>query len=239
MSGKRVRTILGQLGLTQVRYVTPIRLNAAGDLVDQVYQQVERDFGVLAPLVALHSPAPDVLAASWLMLRETLLVTGLVQRSAKEAVATAVSQGNTCPFCVTVHSGTLNGLIQSHDAIALANDHVDAVTDPRVRAVAAWARASGTEAGAARHEPVCPAAEAPELIGTAVLLQYLNRMVNVFLGEVPLPPGVPRIALGLVMRVLGKRIRTAAGEAHRPGAALDLLPPAALPDDLLWASGSP
>jgi AhpD family alkylhydroperoxidase len=248
MTGKGFRTMLGQLGLTQVRYVTPVRLGAAHDLVGQVYQQVQRDFGVLAPPVALHSPAPDVLAASWLMLRETLLVTGLVERAAKEAVATAVSRGNTCPFCVTVHSGTLNGLIQSDDAIALANDHIDAVTDPRVRAIAAWARASGTAEGAARYEPVCPATDAPELIGTAVLLQYLNRMVNVFLGEVPLPPGVPRIALGRVMRVLGKMIRTAAGEAHQPGAALDLLPPAApgpdgggqaLPDDLAWASSSP
>jgi hypothetical protein len=108
-----------------------------------------------------------------------------------------------------------------------------------VRAAAAWATASGTEAGAMRHEPPCPADDAPELVGTALLLHYLNRMVNVFLGEVPLPPGAPKFALGRVMRVLGKRIRAAADEPHEPGAALDLLPDAALPDDLSWASASP
>ncbi|HET9255347.1 MAG TPA: carboxymuconolactone decarboxylase family protein [Pseudonocardiaceae bacterium] len=239
MGGKRIRKVLGQLGLTQVRHVSPVRVGAARGLVGQVYREVERDFGVLAPPVALHSPAPDVLAASWLMLRETLLVTGQVERTVKETVATAVSLGNSCPFCVTVHSGTLTGLIRSDDAAALANDHIDSVTDPRVRAIGAWARASSTEEGAARYRPVCSVTEAPELIGTAVLLQYLNRMVNVFLGEVPLPPGVPRVALGRVTRVLGGMIRAAAGQEHQPGAAIDLLPPAPLPADLSWATASP
>lgn len=235
MSGGLVRTVLGQLGLTQVRYVAPVGLRAADGLVDRVYQQVQRDFGVLAPPVALHSPVPAVLAASWLMLRETLLVDGVVPRAAKEAVATAVSRNNACPFCVTVHSGTLDRLVDPLSATALADDRVDAVTDPHVRAAAAWARTSGTATGAAP----CAGIEAPELVGTAVLLQYLNRMVNIFLGSVPLPPGVPTMALGTVMRVLGRMMRTAAAAPHPPGAALDLLPPAAVPADLAWASDSP
>ena len=199
-----------------------------------MYQGVAEEFGVLAPPVALHAPAPQVLAASWLMLRETLIATGQVDRAVKEAVATAVSVGNTCPFCVAVHSKTLSGLTGA----AIEARAGGSAADPRVREAQAWARDCGTEEGALRHEPACPVGEAPDLIGTAVLLHYLNRMVNVFLGEVPLPPGVPKIALGRVMRTLGGMMQRAAREPHPPGASLDLLAPAPLPGDLSWASGN-
>lgn len=94
MSGNPIKSALGQLGLTQVRYVTPARPQAAGAVTSQVYGQVERDFGVLAPPVALHSPAPGVMAGVWIMLRESLIVRDQVERGAKEAVATAVSAAN-------------------------------------------------------------------------------------------------------------------------------------------------
>jgi AhpD family alkylhydroperoxidase len=230
MSGKRITMVLGQLGLTQVRYVSPVRRSAAQGVVGRVYEQVEREFGVLAPSVALHSPAPEVLAASWLMLREVLLVTSNVDRAAKEAVAATVSLGNTCPWCVAVHSTTFSGL---------SGNAVQSVTDPRLRAITAWARDCGTQEGALLHEPACSVKEAPELIGTAVLLHYFNRMVNVFLTEVPLPPGAPKMALGPVMRVLGRRIRPAAGQPHQPGTSLELLPTAPLPHDLSWATSNP
>jgi AhpD family alkylhydroperoxidase len=224
MTSKRLTTVLGQLGLTQVRYVSPAR---AQGLVRRVYDQIERDFGVLAPSLALFSPAPPVLAASWLMLRETLLVTRVVERTVKEAVAAAVSAGNACPWCATVHRGMLAGLSGGQEA------------DPRLTAAATWARDCATEQGARRHEPACQADQAPELIGTAVLFHYFNRMVNVFLTELPLPPGAPRMVLGPVMRVLDRRMGPAACRAHRQGAALDLLPPAPVPGDLRWASGDP
>jgi hypothetical protein len=236
MTSKRMTAVLGQLGLVQVRYVSPVRPGAAQGLVGRVYEQVEREFGILAPSIALFSSAPEVLAASWLMLRETLLVTGKVERSAKEAVATTVSQGNTCPWCTTVHSTMLSGLA---DGLVLKDRSAEPIADLRLRAVTAWARNCGTEEGALLHEPACPAAEAPELIGTTVLFHYYNRMVNVFLTDVPLPPGAPRIALGPVMRILDRRMRPAAERTHEPGVSLDLLPAAPLPPDLPWAVADP
>jgi AhpD family alkylhydroperoxidase len=229
MSGASLTAVFGQLGLTQVRHVSPVRRGAAQGLVAGVYRQVEQDFGVLAPPVALHSPAPGVLAASWLMLREVLVVTGNAGRAAKEAVAATVSLGNTCPWCATVHSSTFSGL---------SGSAVSSITDPRLLAIATWARESRTEEGARRHEAARPADQAPELIGTAVILHYFNRMVNVFLTEVPLPPGVPKIMLGPVMRMLGGKIRVAARRPHQPGTSLELLPAASLPRDLSWAAGN-
>jgi alkylhydroperoxidase family enzyme len=236
MTSKRITTVLGQLGRTQVRYVSPVRRGAAQGLVGRVYEQVEREFGVLAPSLVLLSPAPQVLAASWLMLRETLLAARKVDRTAKEAVATTVSLGNTCPWCVTVHSSMLSGLAEG---LVLADHPAESIADPRLRAVTTWARDCRTEEGARLHEPACAAEEAPELIGTAVLFHYYNRMVNVFLTELPLPPGAPRMALGPVMWILDRRMRPAAGRSYQPGTSLELLPAASLPRDLSWASGDP
>ncbi len=89
--------------------MTAQRQSAIDGLVGRVYEQVEREFGVLAPSLVLFSPAPQVLAASWPMLRETFLVARQVDGAAKEGVATTVSLSNACPWCVTVHRTMLSG----------------------------------------------------------------------------------------------------------------------------------
>jgi AhpD family alkylhydroperoxidase len=180
---------------------------------------------MLAPPISLHSPAPDALAAAWAMLRESLVVPGAADRATKEAVAAAVSAGNTCPYCVEVHTATLTALAPQ--------------PDPALRDISAWASAGGTRAGATGRPWPFPAEQAPELIGTAVTFQYLNRMVNVFLGESPLPPTVPPRARDRARRFLGAFMRRSAIQRRRPGAALDLLADAPLPADLAWAAGNP
>ncbi|GAA4197003.1 carboxymuconolactone decarboxylase family protein [Streptosporangium oxazolinicum] len=212
--------------LAQVRHVSPVRPAAAHGLVAEVYAQAARDFGMLAPPVILHSPAPSALAASWSILRESLLVPGTAGRAAKETVAAEVSAGNTCPYCVDVHGATLRGL--------------GAARDPRLAPLAAWARASGTAATAWDEPPAGDGGSgAAELVAVAVTFQYLNRMVNVFLGDSPLPPELPRGARGPAMRLFGALMRPAARRAAVPGASLGLLPVAPLPADLSWAAGVP
>lgn len=238
MHRKLVQTRLRALSLVQVRYFAPIGFDAAQGGVARVYRELERDFGVLAPPIALHSPAPDLLAGAWLMLRETLLVPGRVPRAAKEAVAAAVSAGNACPFCVRMHVSTLRGMVPAGEAAAVADDRIDAISDPVVRSAAAWAKAGARRATAALHPAPFPRDQSPELIGVAVVLQYLNRMANVFLYEVPLPPGAPHSSLGPVLRLLTWLIRSAERTREGPGVSLDLLPSAPLPEDLAWASGN-
>jgi AhpD family alkylhydroperoxidase len=210
--------------LDQIRHVEPVRPRQAGGLVARVYGQVERDFGMLAPPVALHSPAPEVLAASWLMLRETLVATGLVDRASKEVVATKVSEGNACPYCVEVHSATAGGLgVPIGDA------------EP----IGAWAAASGTRSSTGHADVPFPVEHAPELVGVAVTFQYLNRMVHIFLGDSPLPPTVPAAARGQARRFLGWFMGSAAGKPARPGDSLELLPDAPPAEDLSWTAGNP
>jgi len=230
MAGKFTRTA-GERGFAQVRHVRPVAPGAARELVANVYAQVERDFGMLAPPVGLHSPAPGPLAASWLMLRETLVAAGTLSRAAKEAVAAVVSLGNGCPYCVDVHSAALHGLVRGRDALVLAEDRIEAIADAEVREAAAWARVSGV------RETAFPA-PSPELVGVAVTFQYFNRMVHVFLPDSPIPPQVPSAARGGLWRLLGRFMWPAARRSHEPGLSLDLLPAAQLPDDLSWAAGS-
>jgi len=218
--------------LGQIRHVDPVWPDAARGLVARVYGQLEREFGMLAPPVALHSPAPTVLAACWLMLRETLLAAGRVDRPTKEAIAAAVSLRNACPYCVDVHSATLNGLLPGRDAAAIAAGRVDAVAAPELRAIAAWARGDG-------EAPPFPAGQAAELVGVAVAFHYLNRMVNVFLGDSPIPAGAPAVIRRGAWRAFGRVMRPYARRDREPGYALDLLPPVPPPDDLSWTAGSP
>lgn len=223
--------------LAQVHHVTPVHPRDAEGLTAAVYRQCQRDFGMLAPPMSLHSPAPFALAAAWLILRETLLVNGFATRAGKEAVAATVSVGNACPYCVEVHGSTMRGLVRTRYAVAVADGRPDAVTDPALRAVAVWARDGATRTGA-RPAPV-PAASAAELTGVAVTFQYLNRMVNVFLDDSPLPPAVPGALRGAVRQATGWLMARASGRVREPGAALALLPTAPLPTELSWATGHP
>ncbi|MEW2428645.1 carboxymuconolactone decarboxylase family protein [Micromonospora sp. NPDC047644] len=214
----------------QLQHVAPVAPGRADGPVAAVYQQVERDFGMLAPPVALHAASPVVLAAAWTMLREALLASGRTGREAREVVAAGVSQANRCPYCVDVHGGTLAGLLRGPDAAAMLTGQLADLQDPRLRELAGWAAHGGP--------PPFPPEHGPELVGVAVVFHYLNRMVNVFLPDSPLPP-VP----GPVAAVLRRgATRILAGLARRsvvPGESPGLLPPATVPPDLSWTGDRP
>lgn len=189
--------------LRGVRHVTPVPFDEATGVVREVYEQLERDFGVLAPPVALHSLSPELLAASWAMLRETLLVPGTLTRGEKEAVAEAVSVGNDCPYCAEVHGAAREAVEPAHEAAELAR----------------WV--GGGSGG-------CPSRAPAEVVGVAVAFHYLNRVVNVFLPESPLPASVPapvgRFAGGIIARmstdhpaVAGESLPRLAASFPRPG----------------------
>lgn len=220
----------GRRALSQIRYVSPVSPGLADDLVGSVYAQVERDFGFLAPPVALHSPAPTPLAAAWMMLRETLLATGDASRAEKEVVAAAVSAANECPYCVTVHGAVVKGLIR---ATGHGGDNGRGHAMPPVLGeIAHWARST--------IRPAAPRAAGignfPELAAVAVTFHYLNRMVSVFLPKSPMPNRLPEAAGGWFMRILGSAMLSS---VSAPGAALDLLPEAPLPAEFSWAADEP
>jgi len=223
----------------QVHHVTPVLADRAGGLVAEVYRQVERDFGMLAPPVALHAPAPETLAASWVILRETLLAAGRTSRAAREMVAAVVSLGNTCPYCVEVHATLLGGLVRGSLARSVAEGRLESVRDPALRAVAEWARDSATRPGPEPSPLSVPSEHGAELVGVAVTFQYLNRMVNIFLDRSPIPAAVPRAVRAGLRPLIGRLMAPNARRDRVPGSALDLLPAAPLPDEWSWTAGHP
>jgi hypothetical protein len=224
--GRLLKEATRRIAPAHIRYVRAVPPDTADEPVARVYRQIETDFGMLAPPVALHAAAPPVLAACWSILRETLLVPGSASRAEKEAVAAAVSLANRCPYCVDVHGAALIGLLDSPDAAHIAAGRIDDVTDPRLGELARWA-----------HTGRGPA-QSPELIGVALTFHYINRMVNVFLRDSPLPavPGpAARLLRHTAARVLGRlsRVRVPAG------ASLDLLSPADPLAGAAWAAPVP
>lgn len=219
-----VRAVL-RGALRDIRHVEAVPPGRARGDVARVYEQARRDFGVLAPPLALHSAAPQPLAANWLLLRETLLVEGRVDRAVKEAVATEVSRANSCPYCVEVHQATLEALPREAEAEAAATG-----------AVARWIRAAadGLEPGPAPFA----ADAAPEILGVALTFHYLNRMVGIFLEDSPLPPQTPGAARGTILRTVARAMRPVAGPPVA-GASLDLLPDAPPAAGLEWALPAP
>lgn len=200
MTNPLVRTALRN-SLAQVRHVRPVRTREG-------YTEVERELGVLAPQIALHSPAPELLTASWTLLRETLIANGNADRTTKEAVATIVALGNGSQYLFELHTAVM-------DALAEARILDDPDYDHRVRAVADWARATRFRATAAKRG--LPE-HADELIGVLVAAHYLTRMANVFLPDSPFP-GLPAAARTRALALLGKALLPAATARHAPGAA--------------------
>jgi AhpD family alkylhydroperoxidase len=223
----------------QVRYVHPVPASAATGLVAAVYQQVAEEMRLVVPPAMLHSPVPDLLAAYWMLLRESLMPTVAVDRATKEAVAAAVSVATICPYCTEMHSVGLYDLSDEYDAEAIAGDRAAQARDPRLREAAVWARAAHEVDRPVPMPAGWSAAVRAELGGVLVSMHYLTRMVNVFLSNFLLPPGLGPRARRRFKRAASRIMRPALRAPRQPGRSLSLLPEAPAPDGAEWAAGSP
>ncbi|RSM72465.1 DNA-binding protein [Amycolatopsis sp. WAC 01375] len=158
------------------RHITPISPEDATGPVADVYRQVDTEFSSIGPAVRMLSPAPELLAPCWALLRESL-VAGAVPRWRKEIVTVSVSQRNDCAYDTAGHLVFLR-LAGGEDA-ADALEHGKEPADEDLAALARWARSGGPQP--------FPAREAPEYLGTALALHFINRMVLVLLNEKLLP----------------------------------------------------
>lgn len=220
-----------------VRYLTPVPRRRATGLVARVYEHMERHFGGVLEPFTLHSPVPELLAGAWCALYETL-VAGEGRREVKEAVATAVSRLNRCPYCVDAHTSMLYAAGAGAAARALRREREAELEDEELRALAAWAAASRSPGAEILRRPPFPPERRPAMIGTALCFHYINRLATVLLGETPLPvrsPPLKAVVLRFSRLFFGDALRA----RHEPGASLELLPPARLPADLPWAAPSP
>jgi AhpD family alkylhydroperoxidase len=156
------------------RHVTPVRPEDATGQVAAVYEQVNAEFSSIGPAVMMLSPAPELLVPGWALLRESL-VAGTVPRWRKEVVTVTVSRANRCAYDAAGHLVFLRLAGGEHVADALERGDVPAEVAELVR----WARSGGPRPFSAQ--------EAPEYLGTALALHFVNRLVLVLLAGDLLP----------------------------------------------------
>ncbi len=221
------------------RYIEPVESAKASGLVAHVYTQAKEDMGLVPDVpepFAMHSPAPEILAGAWGVFRETLLA-GRVRREIKEAVATTVSEGNACPWCVDAHSIVLYATGNGAAVKAILRHDPHQASDAEMQAIVQWAQSTHTPEAPILANPPFSSQDAAEMIGTAVTFHYLNRMVNILLVKTNLPRNP--LVKGAMKRTFGWLYTRSARQTHPPGAALALLPAAPLPTDLAWAESAP
>jgi len=226
-----------------MRFIEAVRPRAADGLVAEVYGEVRHDFALLrdpagnSPFM-VHSACPELLAGVWSVLYETVLVEGAVRRADKEAIATAVSRTNDCPFCAEGHALLSEVAGARGERSALISGALDRIPDQRRRELVAWAAATREPKSELLRRPPFGPREAPEVIGTALGFHYINRMVEVFQGHAGMSVG-PVSLRGASMVLVGQVARRAVRRERAAGRTLHMLPDAELPDDLRWASPSP
>lgn len=230
--------LVERLSAENVHHVAPVPPAAAVGVVATVYAELRDEF-LVAPPFTLHSPVPDILAGVWAVIRETL-VCGEVPRAHKEAVASAVSRLNACPFCVDAHLMALQAAEGSTNVRAVERGDPDDIADPRLRALVRWAGRTLAPGDPILAEPPFRQADAAEIIGTALSFHYINRMVNVFCDRSPLPlPSALRPLQGPMRRLGAPMMRAMVTRRYAPGRGLDLVPRAEPLPDLAWAGGQP
>jgi len=218
-----------------IRYVEAVPAREAAGVVAEVYRQAKAEMGLLPEAVTMFSADPRLLAATWAPFREALLVTGVVPRATKEAVAATVSQLNDCPYCVDAHTIMLYGSGGASFATALLSGTPDR-SQPELAATADWVRAVSTRPAVAPPAPFAVEA-VPEMVGTFTEFQFLNRAITVLLDGTFLPGSekAQSVARKVAGRVVARRIRS----TKAPGASVGLPADLPLPADLSWAAPSP
>ncbi|MET7749792.1 carboxymuconolactone decarboxylase family protein [Micromonospora sp. NPDC005367] len=195
------------------RFFTPVPAKAATGLTAEVYRQLRDEFLGPVPTFQALSAVPEVMAATWALMRETLLA-GDTSRVDRELVASVVSRANRCRFCVDAHVMLLHALGEHELAEVVARGGTP--PEPRHAALAAWAEASRTPEAADWASPY-----RPEVTGTALAFHFINRIVSALLDPDLLPGGLQRSPM--VRSVGGRLYARTAREPKEPGRSLPLL----------------
>ncbi|CAM9304919.1 unnamed protein product [Ectocarpus sp. 4 AP-2014] len=156
--------------------------------------------------VVMHNPRFS--AALWAVNTEAYRRKGLLSRSQKEVIALGVSLSNGCPHCAYIHTAmgpaagddvgfdSLRRFYQTQDADAAFP--VEEGQDPMSsNTLASWSirHRDGKEQAAP-----CTPEQLPEVVGTAMLFDILNRVVDTFVSKTEAGPMFP-LPMRMMMKV--------------------------------------
>ncbi|MGG2459901.1 carboxymuconolactone decarboxylase family protein [Streptomyces sp. RGM 3693] len=215
-------------------HTTPVDPTTAGSgQLRAAYDQLANHFGagdIPAEFRLLYG-APELLYATWVAVRESLVVGG-APRGDKELVAAGVARARGCAPVLRTHVRAL----RTGGRPALARTVRDGGTpgDPDHARLLAWGAATAVPDGPPAGLPV-PADHLPEFLGTALTAHFLTR-----LGSALLSARAGHDVRDWPRRLLGGRAaaRPEPTRAPRPGESLSLLAGAIGPEPS-WAGGAP
>ncbi|MEV0270088.1 carboxymuconolactone decarboxylase family protein [Hamadaea sp. NPDC050747] len=185
------------------RFFTPPPARTATGEAAGVYRQLREEFLGPVPTFQVLSAVPELMGATWSLMREALLA-GDTSRTERELAATSVSHANRCRFCVDAHVMLLHGLGEHELAEAAARGEAPAAYHPLV----AWAEASRNPVTARwTHDGY-----SAELVGTVLAFHFINRMVSALLNPDLLPAGLQRSAM---VRNVGGRLYAKVAREHK------------------------
>jgi AhpD family alkylhydroperoxidase len=203
---------------TSFRYTRPVPPKAATGRVAEVYRQLSHDFGVDEPVTfVVLSSAPDILTATWALMRESL-IAGPGSRTGKELAAYGVSQANQCPFCVDAHTVLLHAT--GDHALAERLVRGERPENEEHARVLEWGKRTGVPTPATQPYPF-PREHAPGYVGTALAFHFINRMVSALVSGGLMPANAQR--LRCVRSLAGRSLSRTVRRTAVPGASLPLL----------------
>lgn len=231
--------LFDRLSVKTMRYVHSIPRRKATGLVKRVYDMIAEDFFINGSLTS-HSKVPELMAGVWLGGRETILVSDYLDQTTKEAMTATLSNINDCAYCgdmlvSLIHSG---GDHQAADQILAVNE--DQINDITLRKRLEWVKAVATPGYKGIIPQVFSKEELPEAIGSLMAMSHINRFSHVVMDGSPVnaPLGLNKIKQ-TALRLFGHELKSTKVQIVKPGRALQLLPPAKLPNDLAWAKSNP
>ncbi|MGW7483980.1 hypothetical protein ACWGH8_36015 [Nonomuraea muscovyensis] len=215
-----------------IRHVTPVSPQRARGLLAEVYAQVNAEFSSIGPAVMMMSPAPELMAAGWSLMREAQLA-GQAPALDKTLVALGAAQANQLEYDVQAFLSVLRlmGEPQLADVIARGGSPAD----PRFAGLLKWAASTGVEGVDPVEAPFSPQVAA-EHIGTVLFTHFVDRVAAVML-PAGLTPGSmdpddePPFEGAPVLRELGQDLR--------PGDTLALLKDLPTGEPPAWAADLP
>jgi AhpD family alkylhydroperoxidase len=210
------------------RYVTPVSPKEAQGEIATLYQLFRQELGLIPEPLTLHASSLPLLFSFWGAFRAAVLV-GTASRGEKEAVAAAVSDSNHCAWCVDAHTTMLYATKNPDVAQTILHNRTRLQLPQNMRALLDWGYATGTPDAYILAHPPFPAEQAGEFLGTALIFQYLNRMVSILLSETFLPT-TPWMRAA--MRQLGgKKFSSAVQQKFTPAKLAGVY---ALSEELQW-----
>jgi len=222
-----------------MRYVQAIPFKESSGLTADVYRQIREDFFVNGSLSS-RSKVPQIFAATWTAGRETILVDDQLDRMTKEAMVATLSSVNDCPYCGDMLVSLVHAADEHQAAASILAENESEVSDPILQERLMWVRAVATPGASYQANTPFSEEELPEALGAIMAMSDINRFSHVVMDGSPVnvPFGLTSIK-ALALRIFGNELIPTQKLEVTPGRSLSLLPSAALPSDMMWASSNP